>query len=380
MDCGDRAYVAGGTNSTDFPTVNPFQANHAGGRTDIFVGRFDAGGTLEFSSFLGSSQTAEGAWGIALDGNGDAYITGYIVYPDLPPDFMDVVSAKINFEGSDNVSCRDLPTITSFSPDSGPISGRTSVTIVGTNFDPNNTQVFFGDSPAASITDITPTSFTAVTPPHVKGLVDVTVTTTSGTVVYNGFKYIGLPTIESIDPNSGPITGGDSITITGTNFVPGDTTITFGGVSAASVVVNSPTSLVAVTPPHTEGVVNVTVATSDGIATFSNGFTYFGAPDIDTVDPDTAPSGKVITIIGVPGFILGKTSVTFGGVATEIVEVINSSTLVVTVPAKGKGKSTVDVTVTTPLGSDTLPGGFTYAKSGGGGGKGGGGKGGGGKK
>ncbi|MGI8757644.1 MAG: IPT/TIG domain-containing protein, partial [Acidimicrobiales bacterium] len=38
-----------------------------------------------------------------------------------------------------------------------------------------------------------------------------------------------LPTATGINPNQGPTTGGTPVTITGTGFIPGQTTVTIGG-------------------------------------------------------------------------------------------------------------------------------------------------------
>ncbi|WP_433232721.1 IPT/TIG domain-containing protein [Micromonospora sp. CA-248260] len=58
------------------------------------------------------------------------------------------------------------------------------------------------------------------------------------------------PTTATITPDEGPQSGGQTVTITGTGFVPGDTTVTFDGVPATDVTVSpGGTALTAVTPP-----------------------------------------------------------------------------------------------------------------------------------
>jgi hypothetical protein len=71
------------------------------------------------------------------------------------------------------------PAITSISPTSGPTAGGTSVTIMGTNF-LGVTAVQFGTTAATSFTVTSTTSITAVSPAGT-GIVDITVTATSGT-------------------------------------------------------------------------------------------------------------------------------------------------------------------------------------------------------
>jgi IPT/TIG domain len=82
------------------------------------------------------------------------------------------------------------------------------------------------------------------------------------------------PSIGSPAPNTGPIAGGTPVTITGTAFVAG-ANVTFGGAAATSVIVNSGTSISAVTPAHTAGAVDVEVINPNNRkATLKDGFTY----------------------------------------------------------------------------------------------------------
>lgn len=82
------------------------------------------------------------------------------------------------------------------------------------------------------------------------------------------------PTISSISPNSGATTGGQAITITGTNFATG-ATVTIGGVACTNVVVVSATSITCNVPAGTVGAKNVVVRNSDGLSVTSTGaFSY----------------------------------------------------------------------------------------------------------
>ena len=87
------------------------------------------------------------------------------------------------------------------------------------------------------------------------------------------------PTVTSIDPTSGPFSGGTSVTVTGTGFVDG-ATVLFGGLGATSVTFNSSTSLTAVTPAQGSGTVSVTVFNPDSQSgTLSSAFLYFNHSD-----------------------------------------------------------------------------------------------------
>jgi uncharacterized repeat protein (TIGR01451 family) len=74
VDGDGNAYVTGTTDSTDFPTHNPLQSR--GGMDDAFILKLNANGSaLVYSSYLGGSNIDE-AEGIAIDGDGNAYVTG----------------------------------------------------------------------------------------------------------------------------------------------------------------------------------------------------------------------------------------------------------------------------------------------------------------
>jgi hypothetical protein len=79
------------------------------------------------------------------------------------------------------VASASVPTITSSSPPSGPTTGGTTVTIIGTNFT-GATAVTFGAAGAAeSFTVVSSTEITAVTAAAGAGEHYVTVTTPAGT-------------------------------------------------------------------------------------------------------------------------------------------------------------------------------------------------------
>ena len=133
------------------------------------------------------------------------------------------------------------------------------------------------------------TSITATTPAGSAGAVTVTVTVSgqSGSLT-SGFTYIGVPTVTSVSPSSGPTVGGTAVTITGANFATG-ATVTFGGTAATKVVVVSSTSITATTPAGSAGAVTVTVtnplAQSGSLA---NGFTYAVVTTITYVQGNSA--------------------------------------------------------------------------------------------
>lgn len=83
------------------------------------------------------------------------------------------------------------------------------------------------------------------------------------------------PTVTSVSPSSGWTGGGTAVTITGTNFIVGATTVTIGGSAATGVTVAGTTSLTALTPAHAAGAATVSVTTVNGTGSLASGFTYF---------------------------------------------------------------------------------------------------------
>ena len=111
------------------------------------------------------------------------------------------------------------PTVTGVSPTSGPASGGTTVTIVGTNL-AGATAVKFG-TVAATIVSNTGNQIVARSPVESPGTVDVTVSGPGGpsaTTSTDTFTCIAAPVVMGVSPTSGPATGGTTVTIVGTNL------------------------------------------------------------------------------------------------------------------------------------------------------------------
>lgn len=77
------AYVTGSTNSVNFPIMNPYDgANN--GDYDCFVTKISASGSVfTYSTYLGGTSR-DAAWGIALNRFNNAYIIGYTCSDNFP--------------------------------------------------------------------------------------------------------------------------------------------------------------------------------------------------------------------------------------------------------------------------------------------------------
>jgi hypothetical protein len=209
------------------------------------------------------------------------------------------------------------PRVTAISVNIGPASGGTPMTITGTGFTAASS-VDFGAVPA-TFTIVSDTSITTTTPASTAGTVDVTVSSaggTSATSAADQFTFVGAPTIASINPTSGPITGGNDVTITGTNL-SAVSSVSFGE-DPAGFWVNSDTSITAVAPPvDAPDNTSISVTSIGGTAhTGADAYHYVRTTTI-SVTPSTGAPLTAVTIAG-SGFGAGeKVVVTYAtGLAT----------------------------------------------------------------
>jgi len=83
VDTSGNAYVTGFTSSTNFPVTNGSTCGCRNGDADAFVTKMDGSGVRVYSTFLGGSSDDRGR-GIAVDTNGNAYVTGSTLSKNFP--------------------------------------------------------------------------------------------------------------------------------------------------------------------------------------------------------------------------------------------------------------------------------------------------------
>ena len=175
-----------------------------------------------------------------------------------------------------------LPIITKLHPNAGPLAGGNHVEIVGANF-LGTTQVTFGTAKATikSVSD----SKISVHAPAGHGTVQVVVKTAAGsssTSHLSKYRYLPLPVVTLVSPNTGSEGGGTGVVITGTSFVH-IRSVTFGG-TKGTVTSHSPTSIHVTSPAHsatsTAVIVDVVVTTLGGASATGTAdhFTYQATP------------------------------------------------------------------------------------------------------
>jgi len=184
------------------------------------------------------------------------------------------------------------PTLSSVSPNTGPVTGGTAATITGTGFQTGAT-VKFGSTLSTAVTVVSSTQINAMSPSGSSGSVALNVTNTNGQYgsMPSAFTYTSAPTLSSVSPNTGPVTGGTAVTILGSGFQSG-TNVAFGGISAASVTFVSSTEIQAVSPSSAAGTVSIAIANSSSqTATLAAAFTFFHTVNLSW-------TGSISTISG----------------------------------------------------------------------------------
>lgn len=176
----------------------------------------------------------------------------------------------------------------------------------------------------------------------------------------------------TVDPKSGTTQGGTPVKISGGPWDEDTvtfTTVMFGDGAATDVKgldknnQGKYRSISAVSPPHSAGVVDITVITPDGSDLRENAFTYTLV--VTSVNPSLgqladAKEGNIAVIIKGEDFTdVGE--VKFGEEAARFAVISQSEILAVVPPAKKAG--TVVVTVKTPDGQNTETPTFEYRPS-----------------
>ena len=349
VDSSGNAYVTGETLSTDFPaTPGSFQltcgtdakCNAAGGVvfSDAFVTRINAGGgSLHYSTYLGGSSDDTGL-GIAVDGSGNAYVTGETTHTNksmTTGDFPVTPGAFQTSYGNGSAAAGSNAFVTKLNAAgsglvySTYLGGSTADVAVGISLDPSNNAYVTGTTLS--------TDFPVVKPFQnaLSGGSDAFITevNTSGTgLVYS--SYLGGDGDEDYDVATGSFFGGGiAVDPSGTAFLTGSTTSVSGlaitGALQASYGGNPFDAFVAVVP-----------------SALSVDFTITANADLGAVNPGSSAS-STITVTGENGY--SKTvnlscSVSGGGAPAPTCSFSANS-------VAGSGTATLTVNTTGPTGA-----------------------------
>lgn len=205
-------------------------------------------------------------------------------------------------------------TISSISPQVA-ASGST-ITITGTDFT-NATAVSFGGIAAYYFHIVNGTTITAIPKPGSSGVILVTTSTNGTSTSSPGFML--QSTISSFNPLASA--SGATVTLTGTYFTNA-TSVTFGGIAAASFKVINSTTITAVVGAGTSGLISV-LTSSNGTATSASPIVLQST--ISSFTPLFGASGSTVTITGTD--FTNATGVSFGGIAAASFMVVNPTTI-----------------------------------------------------
>lgn len=264
------------------------------------------------------------------------------------------------------------PTITSISPNEGPLEGGTRVIVNGTNY-LRGAVVYFNGIEVDTI--FVNSNSLRVTAPaaNVSGLVAIKVVNPDYTSVeladaYNYLSPLPLPKIEltSLSVISSELKGGVNTILTGNNFVRG-VKVYFGDVEASTTFMSSSTLRVAIPTATNPGAVSVKAENPDGVnATLTNAFEYLAPPpmpkpEITSLSENNILVGKTKNTI-VYGNNFARTSKVFFDDQQTTFTYLSSTTLRVAIPISNVPGS-VDVKVQNEDNqTDVLVDGFTYTE------------------
>jgi len=203
------------------------------------------------------------------------------------------------------------PTLATVSPNSGTLDSSVNVTLAGTNFisgatvNVSGTGVTVSNVNVASGISITATFNIAGT--ATAGPRNVTVTTANGTSGAQTFTVNNppAPTLTSVFPDLGPFNGSVNVTLTGTNFITGNTSIllTLAGVTATNVNVVNSTQLTATfnTSGFSANTTSQVRVQTPGGTSNNQWFDIRPAPTLSSITPNSgAPGANVnVTLAGV---------------------------------------------------------------------------------
>ena len=206
-----------------------------------------------------------------------------------------------------------------------------------------------------STSDGDPGTLTIAGTPMATGTVtfDVKATDSVGAIATQSYTLaivMPRPVISEISPSVGPLAGGTVVILTGSNF-SGVSAVKFGTTAATSFTVNSSTQITATAPAHAVDTEDITVTTSGGTSALSTAdqFTYENPPSITTLKPSSGPTPGGTSVVLTGTNFTGASSVNFGTIpATSFL--VNSATQITAV-APTESAGSVDITVTTPVGT-----------------------------
>ncbi len=166
--------------------------------------------------------------------------------------------------------------------------------------------------------------------------------------------------VNSVSPNSGPTSGGQTVTVRGIGFGTG-MTASVGGTRVAPFAL-TPTSFSFIAPARPSGSADVRVSRT-GVSsptTSANSYTYYGPAVVTSLSPAGGPTsgGQTVTANGY-GFIPGMTATLGGLPVTPTEQSLNSFSFAT--PANAAGYDQLVVTTSLGVSTPTMSAGYLYS-------------------
>jgi hypothetical protein len=251
-------------------------------------------------------------------------------------------------------------TVSSVAPNFGTAAGGTKVTVLGQGF-LGVKKVTFGGIDGTHLTIYSDSKLSVDSPVAPSAQVDIQVETprgTSDTTADDVFHYV--PELTAVNPNHGPLAGGNTVTVTGVGLSSKHGfEYSFGGVNATGVSCSSSTTCTMMVPMHGLGSVELTVDTPLGNSPKSVKYTY-GAPSISSFSPTVGPtSGGLSIVVNGSNLATGMT-VEFGDIAVTGVDCADQTFCLVKNPKVSAPESVHLTAIVDDVSSTPSTGKFTF--------------------
>ena len=255
--------------------INPTSGSTAGGTSVTITGaNFVSGATVKFGGVAATNVNVSSS--TTITATTPAHAAGAVDVVVTNPD------AQLGTLTGGFTYVVPTPTVTSITPDTGPTSGNTFVTIHGTNL-LGAAGVKIGGLAATNVTVVDATTITAMTPlgpaneqVAVKKDVVVLFPNDATATLAAAFQYTKPAlTVTRVTPSSAPPAGGTKVSLGGTGFTTAlASSVTIGGTPATNLQVVDAVTMLATVPAHAVGGVDIVVNVGGTSVTIKNAFAY----------------------------------------------------------------------------------------------------------
>ncbi|CAF1015901.1 unnamed protein product [Rotaria sp. Silwood1] len=256
-----------------------------------------------------------------------------------------------------------MMSISNFSPTNSSIYGGALLTIDGNGFASSitNVQVMMGSN-RCTIIRTAPGQIQCIIPAQGSNPSSVTVRITSNGINFSDafsitYSSAITPTITSIDPTSG--SAGETLTITGTNFVDGKTSILIGGI--ASTIINMSTTSITCTLGSSPAGNQSVVVYVESVGKSNSNIQFQYILQVTNVTPSRGSygGGQTITIFG-DGFNGSNARITICNRTCQSAVIVSNTQMTCVTPSEPIASSDTACNLTVTAGSLTQSMSYIY--------------------